>query len=68
MRPLHRALARTSAMYGVDWFVWRIVISPHINESLTTIEREWSLGQLVQAHVVLDSIDALTPDPEVPKK
>ena len=43
----------------LDWFVWRLVLSEHIKDSLPTILNEWTLDQALDAHEALDYLDAL---------
>ena len=43
----------------LDWFVWRLVLSEHIHDSLPTILRDWTLDQALDAHEALDYLDAL---------
>ena len=44
---------------ALDWFVWRLVLSEHISDSLPTILRDWTLDQGLDAHEALDYLDAL---------
>jgi len=45
---------------GVDFTVWRIVASQHMTASLTEIRNEWSMGDIVDAHLVMDMLDNLS--------
>ena len=45
---------------GADWMVWRIVLAPdHFKASKTEIETDWTLAELMQAHLFLDQLEAL---------
>jgi len=40
--------------------VWRIVLDPtHFKASKTEIETEWTLAELMQAHLFLDQLEDL---------
>ena len=40
--------------------VWRIVLAPdHFKASKTEIETDWTLAELMQAHLFLDQLEAL---------
>jgi hypothetical protein len=57
-REIKAAIER-SAVLGVDWVLWRPVVSADIADGLDTIRRRWSLRDLYEAHVVLDTLDAM---------
>ena len=45
---------------GLDWEIWRIISSPRFSvPSPATILTEWSMEDLVDAHLVLDLFDLL---------
>lgn len=56
-RALERATAR-----GVDWWLWRPVVAPQLPDGLADVRR-WSFVDLYQAHLVLDTLEALKPEP-----
>lgn len=43
---------------GVDWWVWRIVVSPHIPDGLAELRARWSFADALEGHLVLDVIEA----------
>jgi hypothetical protein len=47
----------------LHWMVWRVAVSQHIKDSYHIIMDEWSMYDLVDAHAVLDALEALTPPP-----
>ena len=49
---------------GVDWWVWRVVASDRMKDGLADIRRHWSFADLFEAQVVIDTLDAMKPDPE----
>ena len=57
-RPKRSGDSRVKAP-ALDWFVWRLVLSEHISDSLPTILRDWTLDQGLDAHEALDYLDAL---------
>jgi len=46
----------------VDWFIWRIVVAERFKASLAEIEGAWSLDDLVDAHALLDALEAARPE------
>lgn len=44
---------------GIDWDVWRVLSSPRINVSLVELETQWSLDDLLDANLVLDTFEEL---------
>lgn len=44
---------------GIDWDIHRIATSGRYAEQLTTIQTQWSLDDLYEAHEVLDMYDEL---------
>lgn len=46
----------------LDWFVWRLVLSEHITDSLPTILNEWTLDHALDAHEALDYMDVMIED------
>lgn len=44
---------------GIDWDVHRIAASGRYADSLITIQTQWSLDDLYEAHDVLDMYDEL---------
>ena len=57
-----RRAIRASAKWGIDWFLWRPARSKVIGASIAEI-REWSIADILEAHIVLDFEDAIRPDP-----
>lgn len=53
-----------AAGVGVGWLVWRVVLSPHVPDGLAAVRRRWAFRDLVEAHAVLDVVEALTPAPD----
>jgi hypothetical protein len=45
-----------ASKFGVDWFLWRIAVSEHIKDGLSDIKMYWSIKDLIEAHVVLDTL------------
>lgn len=41
----------------VPWVVHRVAVSGHYHDSLHTILTQWSLADLVDAHVICDELD-----------
>lgn len=39
---------------GFDSMLWRLVLSPRIGASLIEIERDWTMGDVLAAHLALD--------------
>jgi hypothetical protein len=37
--------------------IWRVATHPRIKDSLVTIQTEWSLDDLLNAHDVLDALE-----------
>lgn len=56
--PSDRADVEDAARWGVDWWVWRLATSPHIRVSPGEA-RGWSFRAQFEAHVVLDTLDAI---------
>jgi len=46
----------SAAANGVNWFVWRIVFSPDVPDSLAEI-KTWGFQDLLAAHFALDAIE-----------
>jgi hypothetical protein len=44
---------------GLNWFVWRVATHERSRASLIEIQTEWSLADLVDAHMALDVHDEL---------
>ncbi len=42
---------------GADWFIWRLVVHPRIQESKQDIEENWTLEEVEIAHQVLDALE-----------
>ncbi len=42
---------------GVDWDIYRIVVSPRFQADANRIRYEWSLEDLVDAHLIEDMFD-----------
>ncbi len=42
---------------GVNYTIWRIVISDTINASYMEVCEEWTVDDLVEAHLLLNEID-----------
>lgn len=42
----------------MDWFVWRLVVHPRIQETKEEIEGTWTLEDVENAHQILDAIEA----------
>ena len=40
---------------GVDWLIWRVVMSDSIHVGLQEVETYWSLEDLLDAHELLDA-------------
>ena len=59
-----RAIDNASTRYGVDWWVWRIVISPDMKDGLADIRERWPFSDLFEAQVMLDTIEECKPEPE----
>lgn len=57
-----RALER-AAEHGVDWWLWRLVLAPEIPDGLADIRQRWSFADVFDAHVVLDTLEAIKPEP-----
>lgn len=43
----------------LDWFVWRLVLSESISDSLVQILNEWTLDQAADAHDALNYMECL---------
>ena len=43
---------------GVPWVVHRVAVSGHYRDSLVDILDRWTLTELVDAHAVIDALDA----------
>jgi hypothetical protein len=54
-RVLKRA-SREASGWGVNWFVWRIVVSTHIPDGFSQVSA-WDLPSLLQAHAALDCVE-----------
>lgn len=52
----------TAEGYGVDWFYWRIVLASKWRTSIADV-RGMALRDVIEAHAVLDLLDAVTPSP-----
>ena len=50
--------ARDAARWGVNWFVWRIVVAGTIPDGATQVET-WDLPRLLRAHAALDCVEAV---------
>ena len=44
---------------GLDWFVWRVLTHERNRASLAEVENEWSLDDLLTAHLAFDVHDEL---------
>ena len=44
---------------GVDWFVWRVVLSSDVPDGLADIRQRWSFADVFEAHLALDAIEEL---------
>ena len=44
---------------GLNWFVWRVATHERTRASLIEIQTQWSLGDLIDAHLALDVHDEL---------
>lgn len=53
-----RTLTDRAARDGVDWWTWRIVVSADIPDGLADIRQRWSFADLLDAHIVLDTMEA----------
>ena len=52
---------------GLDWEVWRIVASPRMGATLKEIREDWSLLDLLDAHITLDLLDDAEARARAPK-
>jgi hypothetical protein len=43
--------------------MWRLVLASEIPDGLADIQSRWSFGDVFEAHVVLDTLDAIRPEP-----
>ena len=48
----------------MDWWTWRVVLASEIPDGLAQVTGAWTFVQLFEAHVVLDTLEALRPDPK----
>jgi hypothetical protein len=57
-----------AASYGIQWWVWRLVVSPDVRASLPEVRYQWAFADVLEAHVVLDALEkarqAMMPDKE----
>jgi hypothetical protein len=44
---------------GLPWFIWRVAIHERTKATLYEIQQQWSLADLVNAHMALDVVDEL---------
>jgi len=44
----------------IDWWVWRPVVSPHLHVSLVEVTTQWTLSDLLDAHIMLNLLDGGT--------
>ncbi len=44
---------------GFDWLLWRVVLSERITDSRHTIETEWTISDVLEAHTALDLAEDL---------
>lgn len=51
------AYDRASGEWGVDWWVWRLVVSERLHVDPVVIRTTWSVRELLEAHVVLDTLE-----------
>ena len=51
-----RARAERAAREGVDWWLMRLVTSPHFSDGLIAIQG-WTWADQVHAHKTLDALD-----------
>lgn len=58
-----RAAERAAHDYGVDWWMWRVLASSELRQSLVEMRDHWTFVNLFHAQVVLDSIEDGRPDP-----
>lgn len=42
----------------IDTFVWRLLVSDTIKVTLTELDTSWSIDDMLDAHIVLDIMDA----------
>lgn len=56
---ISRARKKAISKADVDWFIWRIVITPDIPAGLAEIRGTWSLIDVVDAHKIADMHDDL---------
>ena len=52
-----------AAEHGVDWWTWRVVLANEIPDGLAELRTTWTFSDLYEAHVVLDTLEALRPEP-----
>lgn len=64
---MRRAVER-AAEHGVDWWTWRVVLSRDIPDGLAQVRSTWSFIDLYEAHVVLDTLEELRPEPGQEKR
>lgn len=48
----------------VDWWIWRIVTSDRIRGDLISIQTEWSIDDVLDAHFVLNAFAEAEADAE----
>lgn len=51
------AALRDAAERGVDWWLWRLVVSQDIPDGLATITRDWSFADTLDGHLALDALE-----------
>lgn len=42
-----------------DWYLWRLCLSDRIRDDRATIERDWTMGDVLEAHLALDVAEDL---------
>lgn len=55
---------RAARAFGVDWFMWRVLLAEKPIASLVEVRDLWTFADLFDAHVVLDAVADAKPDPE----
>lgn len=48
----------------MDWFFWRIVTSDKIRVGLVEIETQWTIDDVLDAHLVLDALESAEAEAE----